>query len=173
MTGVIKQYGKDLLTGKNILTLEIDEDFLPDDLNGKLLDISLKIHRNKRSHDANAYAWVLIDEIAAKTGESRITVYREAIKNIGGVSDTICVQTKAVETLVNVWNGKGLGFMAETTESKIKGCTNVVLYYGSSTYDTAQMSRLIDLLVQDARELGIPTQNNDRIRTLIENWKGV
>lgn len=172
MTGVIKQYGKDLLTGKNFVTLEIDEG-VSEELNGKLLDITLKAHKEKRSLDANAYAWVLIDKIAEETGVDKVTIYREAIRNIGGVSDTVCVQDKAVETLVNAWNGKGLGFMAETTESKLKGCTNVILYYGSSTYDTAQMSRLIDLLVEDARALRIPVHNDDRIRTLIENWKGV
>ena len=173
MTGVIKSFGRDMLTKKNFITLEINEEFSPDDLNGKQLDISLKIHRNKRSLNANAYAWELIDNIAEKTGIRKEEIYREAIKNIGGVSEILCLPNKAVETFVNVWNGKGIGWTAETMDSKLKGCTNVRVTYGSSVYDTAQMSRLIDLLVQDARELGIPTQNNDRIRSLIENWKGV
>lgn len=172
MTGVIKSFGRDLLTKKNFITLEINEEFSPDDLNGKQLDISLKIRRNKRSTNANAYAWELIDNIAEKTGIRKVEIYREAIKNIGGVSEIVCVPNRAVETFVKVWNDKGIGWMAETMDSKLKGCTNVLITYGSSVYDTAQMSRLIDLLVQDAKELGIPTQNNDRIKSLIEDWKG-
>ena len=34
---------------------------------------------------------------------------------------------------------------------------NVVFSYGSSTYDTAQMSRLIDNIVQDCKAVGIET----------------
>lgn len=173
MTGTIKSFGRDLLTKKNFITLEINENFLPDNLSGKLLDITLKIHTKKRSLTANAYAWVLIDSIAKVTGINKIEVYQETIKNIGGVSEIISVPDDAVEKYVADWDNRGDGFMADVLGSGYPGQTEVIIYYGSSTYDTAQMSRLIDLLVQEAQELGIPTQNDDRIRSLIENWKGV
>jgi hypothetical protein len=50
--------------------------------------------------------------------------------------------------------------------SKINGCTNVILYYGSSTYNTAQMSLLIDHLVQDAKALGIETMTPQELEAL-------
>lgn len=48
---------------------------------------------------------------------------------------------KAVDTLIRGWEHNGLGWMTDTMTSKLPNCTNVVLYYGSSTYDTKQMSR--------------------------------
>ena len=54
--------------------------------------------------------------------------------------------------------------------SKIDGCTNVIVYYGSSTYDSKQMSVLIDRIVQDCKELGIETLPPDELLRLQEEW---
>lgn len=54
--------------------------------------------------------------------------------------------------------------------SKLQGCVNVVLYFGSSTYDTAQMSRLIDLCVQDCKQVGIETMTPAELEALVERW---
>lgn len=145
------------LNRKQRLTLEIDGDFRQefDNLHEADLDIEIKKYRQKRSLDANAYAWVLIDKIAKVMRIDKKQVYREAIRNIGGVSETVCVQAAAVDRLCSSWAAHGLGWQADVMPSKIKGCSNVVLYFGSSTYDTRQMSALIDQLVQDAKALGI------------------
>ena len=118
--------------------------------------------------DANAYCWVLIDKIAQKLGLTKEEVYRNAIREIGGVSELICTQKAAVETLCKSWESRGLGWQTETMPSKLKGCVNVVLYYGSSVYDSRQMSALIDHLVQDAEALGIETMPPDRLARLME-----
>lgn len=147
------------LNRKQRLTLEIDGDFRQefDNLHEADLDIEIKKYRQKRSLDANAYAWVLIDKIAKVMRIDKKQVYQEAIRNIGGVSETVCVQTAAVDRLCSSWASHGLGWQADVMPSKIEGCSNVVLYFGSSTYDTRQMSALIDQLVQDAKALGIET----------------
>ena len=54
--------------------------------------------------------------------------------------------------------------------SKLPGCVNVILYYGSSTYDTAQMSRLINLAVQDCKEQGIETMTPQELAAMMEGW---
>ena len=56
------------ITGKQKLLLELDGDFRNsfDELHGKDVEITVKKYRQKRSLDANGYAWVLIDKIAAK-----------------------------------------------------------------------------------------------------------
>lgn len=123
----------------------------------KDIAVEIKQYREKRSLDANGYCWSLIDKIAAKMHLDKVEVYREAIKAIGGVSTIVCVQDIAVDALRDGWQGRGIGWLTDTMPSKIKGCTNVVLYYGSSTYDTRQMSILIDHVVQDAKALGIET----------------
>ena len=132
----------------------------------KEIDLEVKQHRNKRSLDANGYAWVLMDKIAARMHIDKVEVYREAIKNIGGVSETVCVQDKAVDRLRQGWEQNGIGWQTDTMPSKLKGCTNVILYYGSSTYDTQQMSLLIDHIVQDAKALGIETMTPAELEAL-------
>ena len=55
-------------------------------------------------------------------------------------------------------------------QSKIEGCTNVVLYFGSSTYDSKQMSDLIDRLISEAKELGIETDTPEQISRYKSEW---
>jgi hypothetical protein len=165
----------DFKTNKPQLTLEVNElnDFkqLVDDMNGcEKLSIEVKPFRERRSLDANAYAWVLMDKLAEKLNESKENVYREFIKNIGGNSEIVCVKNSALDRLRDGWSKNGIGWQTDTFDSKIEGCTNVILYYGSSTYDTAQMSRLLDLIIQDCKEQGIPTETPDEIARLKALW---
>ena len=45
-----------------------------------------------------------------------------------------------------------------------------MLYYGSSSYSTHQMSVLIDQLIEDAKALGIETMPQDRLEALLNEW---
>ena len=94
VSGKIVGANIDFRTNKPQLTLEINElnDFkqLVDDMNGlEKLSIEIKPYRARRSLDANAYAWVLMDRLAEKLNESKENVYREFIKNIGGNSEIV------------------------------------------------------------------------------------
>lgn len=158
--------------GSQNVTLTVCGDFsaLYESMDGKEVDVEIKPHRRKRSLSANAYAWVLTDKISAAINQPKEDVYRETIRNIGGVSDVVCVQNRAVEAIRSGWEAHGIGWITDTLPSKLPDCTNVILYYGSSTYDTAQMSRLIDLLVQEAKELGIETATPAELARLKEEW---
>ena len=133
-------------------------------------DADLKEHREKRSLDANAYCWVLLDKLAEATRIPKDEIYRKAIREIGGVSDTVCVQRKAAARLCEGWASNGLGWFTERSESRLEGCVNVTLYYGSSTYDTAQMSRLIDYIIEDCKALGIETLTPEKLAQMKEEW---
>ena len=167
----------DLKTKKPQLTLEVNElnDFknLVDEMNGlEKLSIEIKPFRPKRSLDANAYFFVLADKVAEKLNTTKVDVYRNCIKEIGGVSETVCVKNEAVARLCEGWSQNGIGWQTDTFPSKIKGCTNVILYYGSSSYDSAQMSRLIDNIVQDCKTFGIEVSTPDEIARMMSLWKG-
>lgn len=138
---------------------------------GKRYIADVKQFRKRRSLDANAYAWVLMDKLAEKTGIAKETIYRALVRDIGGNSTTICAQNKTVDKLRENWQANGLGWITDTVESKIDGCTNVILYYGSSTYDTAQMSRLINLLVQECEAQGIDTKTPSELAALMEEYE--
>lgn len=158
--------------GKQRLTIELDADFRArfDELKDQEIDLTVTKHRKRRSLDANAYAWVLIDRIAERRRMNPVEVYRNAIREIGGVSEIVCIQDRAKETMKEIWRKNGLGWQVEELESKIPGCTNLVLYKGSSEYDTAQMSALIDSLVQDARAVGIETRSPEEIESLLRSY---
>ena len=134
--------------------------------------VALKVskQKKKRSLDSNAYFWTLVDKLSQRLNLPKEEIYRNAIRNIGGVSEIVCVQNKAVEKLCQGWQRMGIGWQTDTMPSKIDGCTNVVLYYGSSTYDQKQMTSLIDNIVQDCKAVGIETLSPMELARLTEGW---
>lgn len=140
--------------------------------NWGMLDISVTKQRNHRSLSANAYAWVLMDKLAEKTGVPKIQIYRELITDVGGNSYVIPIKKEAVDTFLSDWQRNGLGWVAEILrDSTLPGYVTVIAYQGSSVYDTQQMARLIDLIVQECREQEIETMPPAELTMLVERWK--
>lgn len=137
---------------------------------GKRYELTIKQQRKKRSLDSNAYAWTLMDKLAERMAIPKEEIYRGYVRNIGGNCQTVCIKAEAAETLRRIWSGKGLGWVSDTLPSKLPGCENLVLYYGSSEYDTRQMSRLIDMIVQDCKACGIPTATPEEIARMMDRW---
>lgn len=123
-----------------------------------------------RTLTANAYMWVLVDKIAYKMRLPKDEIYIKYIKQLAGNSDIVCVTDKAVERFVNDWKSRGIGWVTETAESKLAGCKTVTVYYGSSSFDKATMHRFIEMIVEDARQLGIETMTPDDLRRMMEEW---
>ena len=176
LSGTIKDFSVDFITGKPKITLELNERQSAmtafDELKAcEKLSIKIDRYREKRSLDANAYCFVLIGKLAEKLKIPKEDIYRAAIKEIGGNYEVVCVKDEALEKLCKGWAHNGLGWQTDTMPSKIDGCTNVILYYGSSTYDTAQMSRLIDIIVQDCKEHGIDTRTPNEIAKMLSLWE--
>lgn len=177
ITGSITDVNIDFVSGVPKVTLSINEKtaFLQgyDELKDlEKLSIEIKPYRKRRSLDANAYCWKLINELAECLNKSPKEIYREAIRDIGGNSEIVCVKNAAVKKLRQGWSKNGIGWQSETFPSKLDGCTNVILYYGSSEYDTKQMSQLIDIIVQECKEQGIQTETPNRIAELKSLWEG-
>ena len=130
----------------------------------------IKQERKKRSLDANAYLWTLLDKLSAELRVPKEELYQMQIKQIGGVSDIVCIQDKAVDKFRDEWEKKGLGWQTDTIPSKIDGCTNVLIYYGSSAYDTKQFSRLLEAVVTDCKSIGIEVKPQEEIDSMLEEW---
>lgn len=137
----------------------------------KPYELTVEKKKRKRSLDANAYCWVLIGKLAAKLHLTMSEIYQSAIKEIGDNFETVCVQNKAVDKLRDGWEHNGLGWLTVTLPSKIPDCTCIQLYYGSSVYDTVQMSRLIDTIVTECKAQGIETMTPEELERLKEAWK--
>ena len=134
-------------------------------------ELTIKEHRKKRSLDANAYAWLLIGKLAAAMHIKPVEVYRQQIMEVGDNFTPMCVREKDVARFIRCWERNGLGWITQDLgPSQVRGCRNLAAYHGSSTYDTAQMSRLIDNIVQDCKALGIETMTPDKLALLKEEW---
>jgi hypothetical protein len=136
----------------------------------KLYVATLKEYRKKRSLDANAYLWVLCQKISEVIRNTKEFVYQDAIKNVGQF-DFFPLRNDAVETFLHRWNCRGMGWFAEEFEdSKLAGYKKIIAYYGSSVYDTREMSVLIDYIVNEAKELDIETMTPQELALLKSRW---
>lgn len=132
-----------------------------DKYHDKDVNVDVKLWKPKRSGAANRYLWVLVDKIAAATHLTEREVYRNEIKEIGGVSTVCIVDDSQVEDFCEYWESMGIGWQTDVIGSE-NGKTSVIAYHGSSTFDTAQMNRLIENLIYEAEQLGIDTDTPDR-----------
>lgn len=175
-TARLRDLTQDYKTKRFVLTMEIENPqsamHVWEELHGdEKISVRFAKHRKKRSLDSNAYAWVLMDRLSEKLNIPKEQIYRQYIPNIGGVSETISIRNAGVDKLRETWHKNGLGWLTATFPSDTQGYTDVILYYGSSTYDTRQMSRLIDMIVHDCKEQGIETADPEELRALLESWE--
>jgi len=137
---------------------------------GKHLQAEIKQYRKRRSLDANAYCWVLCQKIAEVIGSTKELVYQNFIRDVGQF-EIIPIRDDAVDRWISNWQSKGLGWYAEIlSDSKIEGYKNIISYFGSSVYDSKEMSVLINEIVNQCHELGIETKPEEEIKSLIESW---
>lgn len=133
----------------------------------KQLSLSVKVFRKPRSLDANAYCWVLCQAIGEALGIPKERVYRQHVKDVGPFYTAVFDAPEA-EGAARCWASNGLGWMAEMQDN-YDGTVTAFLYPGSSTYDTAQMSRLLDSLVSDCDDIGLDVQIPDEVRALLHD----
>lgn len=176
LSGRIDGLNIDFVTGKAILNLQINEKQSAmkafDDLhNEEKLSVKIGKFREKRSLNSNSYAWKLISELAENQGLSKEEVYRKYIKEIG-VCRQVEIDEKAADTLIHSWGLHGIGWLSEKLDyGEHDGFVLINLYYGSSTYNKKQMSRLIDSIVQDCKAVGIETKTPDQLAEMLSLWR--
>ena len=95
-------------------------------------------------------------------------VYQDAVLQIG-TFEAMIVEEKSYDKFKRIWEKQGLGFLIKEVSRKDK-CVKVHCYYGSSTYDSKEMSLLIELLVELAKSLSIETKTQAEINSLLELW---
>lgn len=135
-------------------------------------ELSIGKVKAKRSNDANRYFWELVGQLSAKINVSPEDIYRIYIKDIGGNYEIVPIRDDAVETWIQAWRSKGIGWQCEIIgESKLRGYTNVICYYGSSTYNTKQFSRLINLCIDDCKANGIEVMTESEMALMMQHYK--
>lgn len=130
----------------------------------KLFEI--KPYRQKRSLNANAYAWVLINEIANRLRTSKDEVYLEMLKRYG--------QSKVISVLSEIDISRFVKYYEEIGKGHVEGkeFTHYRCFIGSSEYDSREMAILIDGIVDEAKELGIDTLPTTAVERMKALWQG-
>lgn len=138
----------------------------------KIYDAVLKEHHDRRSLDANAYFWMLAGKLGAKLNISPEEVYRQYIRDISGNYVIQPVRVDMIDRWNRIWCSGHIGRMIDDLGEcrHTPGYHNIRCYLGSSDYDSAQMSRLIDLIVEDCKLQGIPTDTPEQLAKIKEAW---
>ena len=136
----------------------------------KPLVVKIEPVKEPRSHEANAYMWVLCTKIAKAVNSTKNEIYKQALYEVGVFSD-MPILTKAVDESIQRWSKIGLGWFAEAVrESKLTDYTVVRYYYGSHVYSTSEMAVLIDYVVEAAKGAGIDTRTPEEIEKMKNLW---
>lgn len=123
----------------------------------------------KRSLSANAYAWALMNQLAAKINRPVLDIYRDLIRDIGGSSALVTIRADAAKAFKNGWESKGEGWQVHKLDEMTtpQGVFyNLQCWYGSSQFDPSKMHRLIELIVQECQQQDIPTMTPEEISKL-------
>lgn len=129
----------------------------------------IKKKTRRRSLNANAYFWTLAGKLAEKLGMAKEDIYKQAIRDVGAYVIATVSEDDA-RRLAEAWQAKGLGWIAEPIYPPAGGKISVMCYKGSSVYNTAEMSRLIDWIVDAAREQGIETMTPAELAGMVDEW---
>jgi hypothetical protein len=169
VSGKIVGANIDYKSNKPVLMLEVNErnDFeqIVDDLKDKdKLSIEIKPYRQHRSLNANAYAWLLIGQIADAVRAGKDEIYLKLLKRYG--------QSELISVLSHVPISNYVKYYEEAGESKLNGkdFTHYRVYKGSSEFDSREMSIFIDGVVSEAKELGIQTETPNQIAEMKARW---
>ena len=128
----------------------------------KIYDVEIKQHREKRSLNANNYCWKLCTEIASALNTDKDSVYLTMLKRYG-VSDKIVVRSYVDIT--------GYDIKYYEKDDSTGTWDYYKIYKGSSKYDTKEMSILLNGIVSECKEMGIPTKEDLEIERMIKEWE--
>ena len=173
ITGKLVAINKDFNFMKDKLTILVNEKLEALQMQeyfDKPLDISINISKKKRGLNANGYAWALLGELQAKLKIPKEDLYKEYVRRCGPF-EVIPIRNDAVDRFVECWENNGLGWVTDKTKSKLDGYTNILAYYGSSSYNTEEMSFMLSCIVDDCIENGIPTKKKEEIESLLKEWR--
>lgn len=133
---------------------------------GKLLQVDIKQYRIKRSTDANSYMWLLLSKLAVALHTTKDELYLLMLERYG-IFTHLIVKKSVVERVKQEWRT-----VRELGEVTIGGQTGVQLqcYFGSSGYDTKEMSVLIDGVVSECKEVGIETMTPAELELIKSEW---
>ena len=169
MKGRITNIGHGL-EGDLTVTLSLPRQYT-DDIKKLLdadIDAEIKKWRERRSMSQNAYAWLLITKIAQciTPPMNKEDVYVLMLKRYGqgGIISIQKDKADGVMRAFDYYMPKGEG------EVNGKAFLHMMVYVGSSQYDTKEMSVFLSGIVEEAKDLGIETLTPQELERMKGEW---
>lgn len=133
---------------------------------GKSLHVSIKEKREHRSLDANAALWKMIDSIAKALESTKDEIYLLMLERYG-VFTHVVVHPAAVNRVISNW--KTARILGDVTVNGKKG-VQLQCFFGSSTYNTKEFSKLLEGVISEAKDLGIEFISAKDKEKMLEEW---
>ena len=168
LTGKITGVNKDMWNGGYNVTISTDADLSNVDIPEGELTFSISKERNKRSLNANAYAWVLMQRIAEKVGSDKWSVYLECLSHYSRAFTHIIVKEQAVPRMKELY--RECIDLGEVEVNGQKG-HQLQVFFGSSSFDTKEMSVFLDGIISECKSLGIPTATPKELEVMKQAWR--
>lgn len=155
---IMKILSEYIVDNRKIITIEVNK------------NEEVYVKKRKRSNSSNSYFWSLLQILCEELNLDLIEEYRKRVKELG-ICQTFELDNKNLATFEHLWTANGIAWFTEKVE---QGANKTIInaYYGSSSYNSKQFSKLLDNLVQDCREVGIQTLDDLEINELIRREYG-
>lgn len=170
-TGKLVNVTKDLFSGKLNITFEVDT-YSVDEINAfnqtpDVLDIVVKKHKKKRSLDANGMLWACIGQIASALRSDKWEVYLRMLKRYGQYT-YICVKPHMVDAMKSQWRECEVVGEVDINGQK---AIQMLVYFGSSTYNTQEFSVLLDGVISEMKEIGLQPPPTREMQEALKQWE--
>ena len=175
LTGKAVGASLDFDTNRFRITFEVNESDIVKNEYDKLkccdkLKIKAVRYTQRRSLDANAYFHVLVGKIAdvltiSKAKAKNVLICKYGQPQLLPDGNIMVYKTNAPEEFM--WEQEAIHCIPVKYDGN---ATFYKVYRGSHTYDTKEMSILIDGTVADAKELGIETATPAELQEMKERW---
>lgn len=164
--------GKLLAIGKGCITLQLFQDASLAELEGKDLEIEIKPYRANRSLSANAYYWSLTNKLASALHISNNFMHNLLLQRYGTFEE---IDGSLVFVDIPV---DGEDKIMESTDIHLKPTgartgeyIECFLIKGSHRYNTKEMTRLIEGVQSEAKDLGIETRTPAELEEIMRLYE--
>lgn len=168
LKGTLKNIARDWDTGRWDITFEMLEGNIKevDTLRDKELSIEAKKYFEKRSGKANRLLWACLTEIAQSQTPPRDKweIYLDYIKRQGQCT-MLQIIPEALPKLQQQWRE------CEVVGRPVvngRNMLDVLCYFGSSTYNSREFSLLLEEVIEDMKDAGLPIPTSEELQRAIK-----
>lgn len=132
----------------------------------------LEEHKEKRSLDSNSYFHVLCDKLRQKLGISMAACKNDLITSYGQIDYDEHGKQIVLKANIPVESMREQEYLhCKPVKAESENVIFYRVYRGSHTYNTAEMSRLIEGTISECKEQGIETATPDELARMAALWE--